>query len=86
MALMLCHKSRIVEGVEVPCAGYVIVVGCESIGLRIASFRGDVNPDEYVSDTPLYKTFREMMLANGVNPPRRNRFLPVGRRNGGQDG
>jgi Family of unknown function (DUF6283) len=73
-ALMLCHKSKPGEKVNIPCAGYVIVVGYESIGVRIATTLGRLNPEEYKTDEPLYETFEEMMDANEVELPQRNRF------------
>lgn len=71
LQIMACHKSR--EGREIPCAGFVLQVGPESIGLRFAVRRGAVNPDEYETDAPLHATFEAMHRAQGVVTPPRNR-------------
>lgn len=74
LRLMLCHKSRPDEGVEVPCAGYVVTVGYDSIGLRLAAMQGKVDPREYnAKGIPLYDSFEDMMRAQGIEPPPRNK-------------
>lgn len=73
---MLCHKSKPNDGTRIPCAGYVVVVGYDSIGIRLATSRGEIVPEVFVSDTPLYSSFEEMMRANNVEPPPRNRRTP----------
>jgi hypothetical protein len=83
-SLMLCHKSRPEEGVQIPCAGYVIVVKYESVGVRIAASFGRLNPDDFSSDEPLYANFEEMMRANNIEPPPRNRMTAQPTRNKGE--
>lgn len=74
MAFMLCHKSRPAEGVRIPCAGYVLVVGFASIGLRLECLAGRLDPRDYdAGGVALYATFADMLRANGVRLPRRNR-------------
>ena len=43
---MLCHKSKL-PTLKIPCAGYVLIVGFESIGLRIAAMQGTVDISQY---------------------------------------
>ena len=74
MSFMLCHKSRLPEKIQLPCAGYVIVVGFRSIGLRLAAMQGRVDPSKFKSEVPLFASFEEMLLANGIEPPKRNQF------------
>jgi hypothetical protein len=69
---MACHKSR--EGREILCAGFVLQVGPESIGLRFAVCRGTVNPAEYETDAPLHATFEAMHRAQGIVTPPCNRI------------
>ena len=75
-ALMLCHKSKPAEKIEIPCAGAVVVLGFKSIGIRIAALRGKLDVDAYASDVPLFPTFLAMLRANGIRPPKRNRWTP----------
>lgn len=72
-AMMACHKSR--DGEEVPCAGFLVSVGYDSIGVRLAVFKGTVQLDDYEAPAPLYATFDEMLAANGVPVPRRNKSV-----------
>lgn len=72
MALMLCHKSNKVEGS--PCVGAILAVGLESIGLRIAVLQGKIDLKNFSTDTPLYRSFEEMLRANKVRIPKRNRL------------
>jgi hypothetical protein len=73
-AVMACHKS--VEGEDLFCVGFVVAVGCgESIGLRLAAAQGRLDPRQYGSDVPLYIDFDHMLTANGLTPPRRNKWV-----------
>ena len=75
MSLMLCHKSRLDEDIKVPCAGAILVLGFASIGIRIATMRGTIDPAEYGADgLELYSTFAEMLEANGITVPARNKL------------
>jgi hypothetical protein len=70
-ACMACHKSR--EGEELPCAGFVIVQRMDSIGVRLAVWRG-MKLEDYATDVELFGSFEEMLAANDVELPRRNRW------------
>lgn len=71
MAIMACHKSTCDNNII--CAGFALIVGYESIGLRIASRTRNFDPKDYSADgVELHDSFEEMMLANGVQPPKRN--------------
>lgn len=77
LALMLCHKSKPNEGLELPCAGAILVVGFDAIGLRIAAIQGRVNPNEYSANgIELYPDFKAMLRANEIEVPKRNRLIP----------
>ncbi len=72
MALMACHKSR--ENAERTCAGFVIVLGYDSIGVRLATMRGTIDPKEHTAKgLELYESFDAVLAANGVQIPKRNR-------------
>lgn len=72
LSLMLCHKSRPPES-QIICAGYAIVIGFESIGLRLAAAQGRFDPGEYSANgIELYSSFDALMKAQGLRPPARN--------------
>jgi hypothetical protein len=75
--MMLCHHANEVSAPEDKpiCQGWVRVMGHDAIGVRIALVRGRVTRRE-VEDKEgpeLFETFEDMLLANGVLPPERNR-------------
>lgn len=73
-AVMACHKSR--EDAEVPCAGFLAVVGYDSIGARIHALRkGDVVAVARAgaAGIDLHPDFEAMLAASGVDVPARNR-------------
>jgi hypothetical protein len=74
-AIMACHKSR--EGAEIPCAGYLAVVGYDSIGARIlsSSTKRDIVAEAQADaeGTDLHPDFEAMLQASGVPVPPRNR-------------
>ena len=80
MHVMLCHgANRLPEGErsKLICQGWVRVVGFDSVGVRIACINGNVTLAE-VNDTEgpeLFDSFESMMEANGVEIPKRNRWL-----------
>lgn len=77
LALMLCHKTATREvAPDTPCAGAVLVLGFQSIGIRLAAGAGRVVLSEYVSRVPLFADMAEMLRANGVRLPPRNRVKP----------
>lgn len=72
--VMLCHKSpKLPE--RIVCAGWAAVMGFDAIGVRIASVRGMYDPEKLdVSGLELFGSFEEMLEANGVPVPPRNRW------------
>lgn len=78
MAMMLCHKSTVLpesERNDLACQGWARVMGFDSIGVRIAVLSGKLTTDE-VDDVAadLYDTFAEMLEANGIEIPDRNKW------------
>ena len=71
---MACHKSTPED--PILCAGYILVVGFDSIGLRIAAVRGEVSMKDYDAEgLELFSGYEEMLKANGVPVPPRNRMV-----------
>lgn len=68
--MFACHKS--VEGDEIACAGMLAVAGATSIRVRLGIAAGAINMaavSAAVSEAdfpPLYGSFAEMAVANGV--------------------
>ena len=81
---MLCHKSGALpkdDRVDVPCQGWIRVMGFDAIGVRILVMRGQASVEE-VEDRAgpeLFPTFAKMMRANKVAMPRRSRAVAVRR-------
>jgi hypothetical protein len=70
--VMACHKSR--EGAEFPCAGFILQVGTDAIGVRLGVTFGQIRLDDYEpGPEPLHATFEAMHCAQGVVTPPRNR-------------
>lgn len=79
--IMNCHKaaeSAPAIARKLVCQGWVRVMKLDAIGVRFALMRDLVTIEEMNdADVPdLFQTFREMLVANGVKPPRRNRRTP----------
>jgi hypothetical protein len=80
--IMLCHKSNALPQAkrpEVPCQGWIRVMGFDAIGVRILAMRGQITVEE-VEDKAgpeLFSTFAAMMRANKIAMPRRSRMVPV---------
>lgn len=81
--IMLCHKSPEFvakpgnEGKKLVCQGWIRVIGFEAIGVRIAAMRGYVTGEEVEDQRPgLFGSFEEMLAANRIVPPKRNKFIP----------
>jgi hypothetical protein len=73
IATMLCHKSK--EGhAAVPCQGWIRVVGLDAIGVRLLVMRGRTTLEEIADrdGLELFSTFRVMLLANKIRPPKRS--------------
>lgn len=73
--IMACHLSA--EGAEFPCAGFVVQVAGDSIGVRLAIVLGQLDFDDYeAGPEPLHPDFEAMHRAQGVVTPPRNRREP----------
>ena len=75
MNVMACHKSR--EGNFLPCQGWARVMQFNSIGVRLAVMQGTLKLEE-VNDCNgprLFRTFEEMLHANKIKLPPKNRLL-----------
>ncbi len=76
--VMLCHKSTVLPEAErndLPCQGWARVMAFDAIGVRIAVLSGKLSVDE-VNDrdtVDLYDTFAEMLEANRIEIPDRNK-------------
>jgi hypothetical protein len=75
--VMLCHKTNALPEAErgnVPCQGWIRVMGCDAIGVRILLMRGKTSFEE-VEDRggpELFQTFTAMMKANKIRLPKRS--------------
>lgn len=56
-----CHKSP--EGGEFACAGFLLQASIHNMSCRMARHPFDVS-----SPFPMFETYREMAIANGVSP------------------
>lgn len=79
--VMLCHKSNALpkeERGDVPCQGWIRVMGYEAIGVRILVMQGKATLEEIEDkDGPkLFPTFTAMMRANKIRLPQRSRMTP----------
>lgn len=62
--LFACHKTA--EGHETVCVGYLLVDGLNNFRVRLAVIRGQYDPKTLKASGPLYDSFQEMAMANGV--------------------
>lgn len=80
--IMLCHKSNALPEAErgnIPCQGWIRVMGRDAIGVRILLMRGKVSFEE-VEDRggpKLFPTFAAMMKANRIRLPKRSTAVKV---------
>src|SRR6516165_7562536 len=58
--IFACHMSK--EGGEFACAGFLLQSSAHNLSVRMARHRFEVS-----SPYPLYGTYREMAVANGVS-------------------
>ena len=77
--IMLCHKSTALPASErgdIPCQGWIRVMGFASIGVRLLAMQDKITPEEVEDkDGPeLFPTFAAMMRANKIKLPRRSRM------------
>jgi Family of unknown function (DUF6283) len=79
--IMLCHKASALpekEQQDVPCQGWIRVMGFDAIGVRLLTMQGKATCEE-VEDRggpELFPTFAAMLLANKIPLPRRSRMIP----------
>ncbi len=64
--IFACHMSR--EGNDRACAGFIIIVGYDNIGVRLAARFERFSMEEIKSDGELYESFDAMAAANGWEP------------------
>jgi hypothetical protein len=83
--VMLCHRAGALpkehQG-NVPCQGWIRVMGFDAIGVRLLVMRGNVTFEE-VEDKKgpaLFPTFAAMLRANKIKMPKRSRATPLRRR------
>ena len=82
MNVMLCHKTSALpkeDRTDVPCQGWIRVMGFDSIGVRLLVMRGQVTFEEVEDKTgpKLFSTFTAMLRANKISLPRRSRIVPI---------
>lgn len=59
VGIFTCHMSK--ETAPVACAGFILQQGAHNLTLRLARQRFEVS-----TSVPLFRTYREMAIANGV--------------------
>lgn len=69
-AVFACHKSA--PGSEMACAGFLLTCGQDSNRVRLAQSFGALDMADIRSEAPLYASYREMAVANGVPPDHRS--------------
>ena len=79
---MLCHKSSTLpesERKNVPCQGWIRVMGFEAIGVRMLALQERITPEEIEdrNGPDLFPTFTAMMRANKIRLPRRSKLTPT---------
>jgi hypothetical protein len=84
MHIMLCHKSGALPPEtrkELPCQGWIRVMGFQAIGVRLLAMRNEIS-DEEINDRggpKLFKTFDAMLRANKIPLPKRSQAVPIKR-------
>jgi hypothetical protein len=78
--VMLCHKSNALpekDRGDIPCQGWIRVMGFNAIGVRLLVMRGQATFEEVEDrDGPkLFSTFTAMMRANKIKLPPRSRWI-----------
>lgn len=64
--LFACHKTS--DGEPSACVGFLLVDGPNNWTARLAAITGEFDPRKLEAAGPLYDSFQEMALANGVSP------------------
>lgn len=71
---MACHKTT--KDRRLVCAGWLGVIGYDSIGARLIAMQGGPKPDDVdLSGLEMFSGYEEMLEANGVEMPPRNRWV-----------
>ena len=79
--VMLCHKAGALPEPargDIPCQGWIRVMGFDAIGVRILAMQNKITVAE-IEDTKgpkLFPSFTAMMRANKIRLPKRSRHLP----------
>jgi len=61
-----CHMST--TKAPTTCAGFLLMNAEHNLSVRLSLIRGDYDPRKVGSDAPLYGSYREMAIENGVDP------------------
>jgi Family of unknown function (DUF6283) len=77
--VMLCHKSNALPKADrgdVPCQGWIRVVGFDAIGVRLLAMQNKITIEEVEDrDGPaLFPNFAAMLRANKIKLPKRSRW------------
>lgn len=79
--IMLCHKATALskeDQRDVPCQGWIRVMGFDAIGVRILVMQGKATLEEVENreGPELFPTFTAMLRANKIPLPKRSRVTP----------
>lgn len=79
MNVMLCHKSTALPKADrgdVPCQGWIRVMGFDAIGVRLLAMRGKISIEEVEDEAgpSLFPSFAAMLRANKIKLPKRSRW------------
>lgn len=66
MSTFACHMSGTEKAAT--CAGFLLRNADNNLGVRLAAMRGDVKRPITDGGFPLYDSYRDMAVANGVDP------------------
>lgn len=61
-----CHMSG--KHKPATCAGFLLRGAEHNLSYRLALMNGDIDPDQITTTVDLYNSYREMAIANGVDP------------------
>jgi hypothetical protein len=64
--LFQCHRTD--AGRPLVCAGFLERGADHNMTVRLSYVRGDLDPRDRSGSLPLYADYREMAIANGVDP------------------
>lgn len=83
--MMLCHKAASLpeeQKSSLLCKGWLLVMGKDSIGVRIAMMTGKIKATDLNRSKKcptLFETFEAMLKANCIPVPKRNHVVDCGR-------